>query len=127
MWAAKIADKQYLNGALFVNVFYSNGTASFNEIIDLTGGSVDILSSKIQGRLDTLNASDAALTGITLGTFTPTTKPDSSLQTFLAALKVLRSAQTAVDLKLMASSDKAFTDALAAAQAAFSPTFIGQF
>lgn len=63
-WTAKIVSKDYKNGTLFVGVEYTDTMSTFSESIDLTGGSIDVLNQKIQGRLNTLTVTEKATTDV---------------------------------------------------------------
>lgn len=131
MWSATIiskeTSKESSRGVLFVIVEYTNGTELFGEQIDITGGDREVFDAQIQSRLKKLDANDLLQADISPGPFAPVTKPNTALEDFLPLLRNLRSAQSAVDLGLLGKTDKAYTDALGAAQAAFDPSFIGKF
>lgn len=125
MWSAAIAEKKYLNGSLNVVVRFDNGTDSFTETFGVS--SQTGLSDLISARLASLNATDTLNGLLVTGAFTPVTKPPKSgAETFQAALGTLRSAQRAVDLGIITKADPLYTNALAAAQAAFDPSFLSQ-
>ena len=58
MWKSTIPGYSYVNGVITVSVEYTNGTDSFHESLDMTGGTIDSLDQKVQGRLGVLNAND---------------------------------------------------------------------
>lgn len=77
-WTATIVSKDYSKGVLLVGVEYTNGNETFSESIDMTGGTLDVLNQKIQGKLNTLNATsdlisdiDSAVAQKQTVTFTP--------------------------------------------------------
>ncbi len=116
MWTAAVSDKSFASGVLKVTVVFTNGTDSFNEDIDLTGGSLDVLSQKVANRLNTLNATAALVDTIANGpvpAFTP-----APIDPLIDARSALRLAKEDVDLGIIQVTDPAYTDALAAAQSA---------
>ncbi len=116
MYTASVSDKSFAAGVLKVSVVFTNGTDSFNEDIDLTGGSLDILSQKVANRLNTLNATAALVDTIENGpvpAFTP-----APIDPLIAARRALIQAKQDVDLGIIQVTDAAYTDALAAAQSA---------
>lgn len=123
MWAATIKQKGIVDKSFLVNVLYDNGATSFNEIIDMTGGSLDVLSQKIQSRLTTLNTTQALIPLVTLGSYIaqPATQANGA---FLSAVKHFKSCQQAVALGLILSTDPIFTAAQATMIAAYDPSFI---
>jgi hypothetical protein len=57
-------------GALMVMVQYSNGTDTFMENTDITGGTLETLKYKVQQRINALNANEVLV--IPIGAFDPT-------------------------------------------------------
>ncbi len=110
MWTAKISQKDYTNGSLSVNVAYSNGSVGFNEVYDMTGASTDILSNRINTRLDSLNTTDALSSSLSVGAFTPTSTAPTPQANFLVALRHFQAVKRAVDYGLVADTDKVYTD-----------------
>ncbi len=51
-----------MNGSVTVTAQYSNGVDVFDETIDMTGGTLDVLTQKVQNRLNTLNINEALFT-----------------------------------------------------------------
>lgn len=124
MWTAKIAETNSKDGTFIVNVLYSNGTDSINEVIDMTGGSESVLSQKVSDRLDTLNKTEVLKTKISLGNFTPVITDLASKRNFQEAVRRLTSCQRAVSLGLIMETDKIFKDAKDAVIAAYDPSLI---
>lgn len=122
-WTANIDSKDYINGVLTVRVLYTNGPAKLGDAIDMTGGNIDVLNSKIADRLNTLNATDDVNAKISSGSFTPTSTLDPN-QPFRNALRHFQSCQRAVDLGLITNQDKVFTQAFSALQAVYNDTLI---
>lgn len=116
MWTSTIANTQTVNGTLIVNVVYSSDQPGINNItqaIDLTGGTLDVLSQKVQAQIDTLNATDTLAAQIQTGPFTPVVPtPDPEI----AAISTLQQAKQLVDLGIITSADTQYTDALSNAQ-----------
>lgn len=124
MWTATVADKSFVSGVLKVKVSFTNGTDSFSEDIDLTGGSLDVLSQKVAGRLNTLNASAALVDTIAVGPVAPFTP--EPVDPLVAARRALAQAKEDADLGIIQTTDKAYTEALANAQAAYTAASIDQ-
>jgi len=122
-WTANITGKTYNSGTLNVTVAYSNGVSNFSEPIDLTGGDTTVLNTKIQGRLNTLNTTDAASTAVPTGPITPTVTP-SSQQLFITALRRFQSCQRGVSLGIIATTDKVYTDAFTNLKTLYDPTLV---
>lgn len=125
MWQAIIESKSYDNGVLRVGVIFTNGSQKVLESIDMTGGTIDVLNAKIEGRLNTLNANDSLLAGVVTGNFTPVVKPPSPLESFKVKLIVLESAKKARDLGLI--DDSVYQTYLSDIQKDFDVAFIGNF
>lgn len=119
MWTSKIVGKRVENGALFVDVHFINGDASIARTVDMTGGSLDVLSLKIQSQLDTLNTTDDLFTQIIVGEFTPIIQDVSSQE---EALNNLRKAKELVDLGVIDDTDPQVLDALTAVKESINPT-----
>lgn len=113
MWTSKIVGKRYENGALFIDLHFLNGEASVARTIDLTGGSLDVLSQKIQAQLDTLNATEALVEQVILGDFTPVV-----LESKEDPLQKLRALKEQVDLGVIEETDPKIAEALAEAKQA---------
>lgn len=123
-WTATIKQKGIVDKAFLVNVAYSNGTNSFNEVIDMTGGDMATLSQKVSSRLATLEAVQTLAGQVTVGPFTPTTPAVHPQTAFMGAVRHFESCKRAVDLGLILATDPIYTDAEAAAKAAYDPSFI---
>jgi hypothetical protein len=127
-WTATIKDKRIVDKQLLVNVLYDNGSINFNEVMDVTGSTIQSVSDRISSRLATLEATQTLIPLIPAGPFTPLgAQATPPVNVFLVALKSLRNAQEAVELGLITNADAAYTTALANAKAAFDSSFIGQF
>lgn len=57
MWTAIIESKNFDNGIYTVGVSYTNGKESFSEAVNVTGQDITSLTSRVQSRVDGLNAS----------------------------------------------------------------------
>lgn len=126
-WTATIKQKGIQDKAFLVNVLYDNGSIQFNEILDMTGGSVQVLSDRIASRLALLETTQALIPQIATGPFTPTVAsqtPQTPLQIFKGKLRILQNAQILVNLGLLATGDSGYTQAFSDAQAAFDPSFV---
>ncbi len=141
MWKATIQGKNFQNGKMTVDILFSSDTLNFVETIDMTGGSMDVLSLKVQHRIDGLNASDALHDAIQLGDFTPVIpiiEPTPS-EILAQAIQHLEKVQKAKELGLLPdatvtpivtvpvsqpASNDPLAEATAAAQAAFDPSLI---
>lgn len=127
MWTATIENKELKNGVLKIAVLYSNGVQTASETIDMTGGTVDTLDTKIQSKLNTLNVSDVTLAETVIGEFAPQTKQATAFQDFLVKWRTLQNVKRVVDAGIIDKSNPLFTSALAEATAAFDPSYVGQF
>ncbi len=124
MYTATVLSNSFLAGVLKVTVAFTNGTETFNEDIDLTGGSLDILAQKVANRLNTLNATAALAAIIVAGPVPPFTP--TPIDPLVAARNALRQAKEDADLGILQVTDKAYTDALAAAQSAYTAASVDQ-
>lgn len=111
MWTSKIVGKRLESGALYVDIHFVNGEASIARTIDLTGGSLDVLSQKVQDQLNTLNTTDTLATNIVIGDFTPDV-PDADPKGI--ALANLRQTKELVSLGVIKDTDPQVADALTA-------------
>lgn len=128
MWTAIIDNKTLENGVLRIGVVYTDGNSKFTESIDMTGGTADILDVKLKSRLATLNSTDALFSEVAQGAYDATIpKGVTGIEDFLNKYRIAQSAKRVVDLGLMASDDPVFTAALADAQKAFDPSYLGRF
>lgn len=115
MWQSRITNKVFNNGVLLVDVQFYNEDSSIIKSIDMTGGSLDVLSQKIQSQIDTLNATDDLVSQIQTGEFTPNIpEVDPEIQ----AISDLQKAKQLVDLGLITTDDIQYTTALSTAQGA---------
>lgn len=125
-WTAKVADKKYINGSLKVSVEYNDGTDAFTDVLDLTGGDIEVAKQKVRDRLQTLNATDALASKISVGNISlnaiaPAATP---LGTFLNALARFRRCKMAVEVGLITIADQVYVDAQNAMKAAWDVSFI---
>lgn len=109
MWNATILDKYIEQGILHVNVSYINGENRFNEIYDLRTG--DELNLQITMRLAQLEKLEVFSDALSLGAYTPEEISDGSDPKADALAKVKELKQL-VDLGVIDSTDKKFTDAI---------------
>jgi hypothetical protein len=123
MWTSEIFSKQKVNDKFIVVVKFINGTESFTESIDMTGGTAEVLARKVASRLATLNDSDTLEPQVSVGAYTPNVPTDTALA-FKAAIKRLTSLKRAVDLGLITTASPVYVQGVAAVQAAFDPSFI---
>ncbi len=129
-WTATIVQKGIVDKSFLVGISYSNGTFQFVETANLTGGTMQILSDTVSGRLAQLEATQTLLPQVTLGSFTPTvaTPPTpTAFQTFITNLRALQNVQQLVTLGVISSSDTTYVTSLTAVQTTFDQSFIGQF
>lgn len=61
MWSATIVGKNSTQGVLHVGVEYTNGTETFIEVMDATGGNLDGISIKIKSKLVSLNSNEVLI------------------------------------------------------------------
>lgn len=99
------------NGALFVDIHFLNGEASLARTIDMTGGSLEVLSRKVQSQIDTLNTTDLLAEEIVEGDFTPMI-PESKLD----PLNELRKIKEFVNLGVVDAADPKVQAAIDAAK-----------
>lgn len=71
-WTAIIESKNYTRGIATVGVIFTNEQDKFSESLDLTGGSLEVLNSKIIARLAILNTSTDFIDKVVVGPYTPT-------------------------------------------------------
>lgn len=138
MWNAKILNTNYSPGLFVVTVEYSNGDKTFTEPIDMTGGSKEVLSQKIQSRLDTINATETLnLSGdIIPGPFIPIEIPEDPALTFNKAVRVVENTKRLQDLgiidasvtspKPVSSSPDPLSEAVQIAKDSYDPEFLTQ-
>lgn len=125
MWNAKIAEKKYVNGNLIILVAFNDGTNEFTESVTLMGGDMLALSQRIQARLNNLNQISALSSSVITGAFTATVIPVlTPQQDFVSKYVALQAVTRGVNFGIIQKTDKLYTDALTAAQAAFDPSFV---
>lgn len=123
-WTASVAQKNYQNGILLVNVSYTDGTNVFNEVIDLTGGDINTAKAKVRSRIAALTVSDTLAAAIPIGPLNPGSVAQSTQDIFLTALRHFQACKRAVDLGLITTADTLYTDAQADMITKWSPAFI---
>lgn len=123
MWTAEITDISFTGSVFTVTVYYTapvgSTAGSFGEVMDVTGGTPDVVNQKITTRLSTINANESLCRSIVRGPVTPassTLTPDNAL---LAAKNNLATLKQDVDLGILAATDQIYIDALSAAQVAY--------
>lgn len=123
MWTAEIQNSDYSNGVLTVGVKYTNGTSEVAEKLDMTGGSMDVLSQKVQNRLSALETTEALNAQIKTGAFTPVVPPESPEIALRAAVRHLEAVQKATDLGLLPAKTE-LDAAKAKVQELFTPEMV---
>lgn len=63
-WTATVVSTDYNNKILLVGVSFTNGQTTFTDSFDMTGGNLDSLTQRIQGRLNLLSINDSLVLGI---------------------------------------------------------------
>lgn len=124
MWVATIKSKGIVEKSFLVNISYTNGVFDFNEVINLTGGSLQSLNDQIAAKLDLLETTQALIPLVTTGVFTPVISPATARNIFIDAKHRFESCQKAVSLNLILSSSTTYTQAEADMQAAFTTALI---
>lgn len=124
MWTAKVTDKSFVNGVFSVTVAYTNGKETFSDVIDMTGGSPEVLSQKVTTKLNTLNATVPLVDAIVLGDVPPFVQP--APDPLDAARRALATANQDAELGIIQKIDKVYIDALDAAQAAYTSTAVSE-
>lgn len=103
MWNSQILNTAFDNGRLMVMVAYTRGDdkgSTFSEPIDMTGGSMDTLSRRVQNRIDTLNATDTLNAEIVTGPFTPVIPEPTPVEKLREAMRHLAQVKRATELGL---------------------------
>jgi len=113
MWSAKIADKGFKGGVLTVNVAYTQGAESFNEVYQVTNA-FD-LDRRIRNRLLQLEETDAFSKALTVGEYTlvETVETKTPQGEFNEKLGNLQRLKNLVDLGVIDEDNAEYTSALA--------------
>lgn len=124
MWNAKIFSNSFVKGQLLIGVEYSNGVQTFNETIDLTGGTKEGLDARIQAKLLTLNTSDIAAAAIAIGDFTvkPLPQANKDLNQYFEDRNTLNKLQSLVSAGILDPAD--IVDLQVKLKAEFKPEYL---
>jgi hypothetical protein len=121
MWTSKIVEKGIEKGELAVNVFFTNGTDSFNQLYKITNAGDD-LDGYIKSRLSQLNS--VASINVALGDYTPKAATPNLKTDYQNKLARIVHFKTLVDLGIITTSALEYKTAQADLLAAYDPTFI---